>query len=321
MGSVYRRPGSRFWWIRYSVNGKRIGESSKSETWKDAVDLLQRRLADRDRRAGIRPASLVDVLDDYIKDSELRGVRAPHVLKKGAREAVAFFGDCNVISIRTRNVREYQRHLVDKQGLANATVNGRMSVLASALRLAAQNEYLDVLPYFPRLKPGPPRQGFLERADFDAIRKELPDWGVDVFEFAYFTGWRRNEVLWLTWEEVDWENKVIILARQRSKNGEPRVFPVQFFVSPIMSRRVNARRLGLPYVFHRDGRKIGLTGWRGVWKGACKRASRPNTLLHEANAGKIPVLARRLAVPAQARREAERPSRTQPTGLMLRPRT
>lgn len=43
-GSVFRKPGTRFWWIAYSFRGHSYQESSGSTERKDALKLLRERL-------------------------------------------------------------------------------------------------------------------------------------------------------------------------------------------------------------------------------------------------------------------------------------
>ena len=44
------------------------------------------------------------------------------------------------------------------------------------------------------------------------MRAELPPSYQDVLDFAYYSGWRRNEILYLTWEDVDRAGGVIRLT-------------------------------------------------------------------------------------------------------------
>jgi len=281
-GNVYKRKGTKYWWIRWSVRGKPQYESSGSVVRADAVKLLAHRVADKDMLLGLRPASLVAVLDDYIQDAKLRALRAINVLERNCRAALEFFGlNANVLDVTSRRLREYQAALAEG-GLGNATINGRMTILHSALKLAASNEYIRTPPAFPHtLKKPPPRQGFLEHEDYLAISAELPDWGQGIFEFAYTTGWRRNEILWLPWDEVDWDARMIHLGRERSKNGRGRPRPISSDLEPLMLRRRAARIVGLPYVFHRGRKKIGITGWRNTFVKARKAAGRPDVLPHD----------------------------------------
>ena len=64
------------------------------------------------------------------------------------------------------------------------------------------------------------RCGFFERADFEAIVAKLDNPINDVARFGYLTGWRRGEVVPLSWARVNRQAREIRLAT--SKNGEPR---------------------------------------------------------------------------------------------------
>ena len=82
------------------------------------------------------------------------------------------------------------------------------------------------MPLFPnRLEENPPRDGFFEHDEYLLVRGQLPPSYQDVLDFAYYSGWRRNEILGLTWEEVDLEGRIIRLTPRRSKTKIGRVLP------------------------------------------------------------------------------------------------
>ena len=59
------------------------------------------------------------------------------------------------------------------------------------------------MPLFPkRLEENPPREGFFEHDEYLKVRAQAPASYQDVLDFAYYSGWRRNEMLHLTWDEV-----------------------------------------------------------------------------------------------------------------------
>ena len=59
-------------------------------------------------------------------------------------------------------------------------------------------------PVFPdRLDENGPRQGFFEHGEYEAVRRYLPGPYQDVLDFAYYSGWRKREILDLRWDEVD----------------------------------------------------------------------------------------------------------------------
>ena len=47
----------------------------------------------------------------------------------------------------------------------------------------------------------------------------------DILDLAYYSGWRKNEILGLTWEEIDEAGGVIRLSPARSKTLVGRILP------------------------------------------------------------------------------------------------
>ena len=76
--------------------------------------------------------------------------------------------------------------------------------------LAVHWGWLDTVPGFPdRLRENPPRQGFFEHPEYLAVRVRLPAPWQDILDLAYYSGWRKQEILGLTWEEIDMAGGVI----------------------------------------------------------------------------------------------------------------
>ena len=70
--------------------------------------------------------------------------------------------------------------------------------------LAVHWGWLDTVPGFPdRLREHPPRQGFFEHPEYLAVRAHLPAPWQDILDLAYYSGWRKQEILGLTWDEID----------------------------------------------------------------------------------------------------------------------
>ena len=84
--------------------------------------------------------------------------------------------------------------------------------------LAVHWGWLDTVPGFPdRLRENPPRQGFFEHPEYLAVRAHLPAPWQDILDLAYYSGWRKQEILGLTWDEIDEAGGVIRLSPARSK--------------------------------------------------------------------------------------------------------
>ena len=120
--------------------------------------------------------------------------------------------------------------------------------------LAAHWGWLDTVPGFPdRLRENPPRQGFFEHPEYLAVHVRLPAPWQDILDLAYYSGWRKQEILGLTWEEIDMAGGVIRLSPARSKTLVGRILPISPPIAEALARRRARRDPESPLVFHRDG--------------------------------------------------------------------
>src|SRR5437773_1308904 len=127
------------------------------------------------------------------------------------------FGGHRAETITADAVRRYQLHR-RKQGAEAATINRETSALSRMLQLAIRRGLLERMPLFPnRLAENPPREGFFEHDEYLKVRAHAPASYQDVLDFAYYSGWRRTEILELTWDEVDLPGEVIRLPARGHK--------------------------------------------------------------------------------------------------------
>ena len=97
------------------------------------------------------------------------------------------------------------------------------------------------MPGFPdRLRENPPRQGFFEHPEYLAVRAHLPAPWQDILDLAYYSGWRKNEILALTWDEIDEAGGVIRLSPARSKTLAGRILPISQPIAEALARGVVA---------------------------------------------------------------------------------
>ncbi len=129
------------------------------------------------------------------------------------------------------------------------------------------------------------RQGFFERADFEAVAANLPDPLNDIARFSYLSGWRKGEILPFRWDAVDRTAREVRL--RTSKNGHGGVLPLDGALSDLMERRWALREYAgsdgvtrlSGFVFHRDGRP--LVDFKKAWARACEAARVPGRLFHD----------------------------------------
>ncbi len=147
--------------------------------------------------------------------------------------------------------------------------------------LAVKNTPLKVsmIPYIPMLKESNIRKGFFEHHEFLALRDALPFHLKPVVTFAYQTGWRRSEILKLTWDKVDLRQGIVRLDPGETKNEEGRTIYLNEELLREMGALHSKRHLGCPYVFHRNGAPI--REFRGSWGSACNKAALKDRSFHD----------------------------------------
>jgi integrase len=225
------------------------------------------------------PVTFDTMATAYLQDYQLQRYRSLTTARARVEHLRRFFGDWAAEAITADSVREYQLER-RAQGFEAATVNRETSALSRMFQLAIRRGQLDRMPLFPkRLEENPPRDGFFEHEEYVKVRTHLPRSYQDVLDFAYFSGWRRNEILGLTWDEVDLKGGVIRLTPRRSKTRTGRVLPISPPLQQVLGRRHRSRHARDPRVFRRDG--VPVRKWRTALRDACRKADVPHRLLHD----------------------------------------
>ena len=272
MGCIYRR--NQTYWIKYYRHGKQFAESTHTDKLEVAKRMLKKRegeIADG-KMPGIcfEKISFDELARDLITDYRINKRKSQERADFAVKHLTVFFGGIRVVNITTASVKEY----IDKQmqsGLSNASINRELAALKRMLHLGARTTPPKVghMPYIPMLQESNTRKGFFEYKDFLSLRNALPAYLKPVVTFAYHTGWRRAEILNLTWDKVDLKEGVVRLDPGETKNNEGRMLYLNEELLKELQSLQKKRRLGFPYVFHRDGHRI--KDYRDAWRSACKK--------------------------------------------------
>ena len=225
------------------------------------------------------PLTFDDLARAYLEDYALQRYRSMSTAKPRVGHLRGWFGGWLVTDISSNSIRQYQLWRRE-QGADSATINRETSALSRMFQLAIRRGQLERMPVFPnRLEENPPREGFFEHQEFLKVRAELPPSFQDVLDFAYYSGWRRNEILYLTWDDVDLGGGIIRLTPKRSKTKTGRVLPISPPLRAVLDRRKQKGIEEDRRVFRRDG--VTVRAWRTALRDACRRAGVPPRLLHD----------------------------------------
>lgn len=290
MGQLRKR--GKVWWIRYYRNGRRFEESAGKRSYDEARDLLKLREGDIAKGAAVTSkigrlrfdAAAEDLKADY----RINGKRSLEHVERHIDRLAKHFGGCRMSEITGADLRQY----IDKRqdaGVANATINRELAALRRMFTLAIDAGKLIAKPKIKLLQENNARQGFFERDQFAAVLARLSPPLQAVATFAFWTGWRRSEILALDWQRVDRKATIVRLDVGTTKNKDGREFAYGAIddVRVMMERQWAAHEalkkltpaVLCPLVFHRKGKAI--KNLRKAWNAACEAAGCPGRLLHD----------------------------------------
>jgi integrase len=284
-GSVFHRPDSAHWFIKFYLDGKPHRETTRTANRKEALAFLVRRLDEA--RRGIFHEVSGRITFPEMKDLLLRNYAFKQNRTDPTRHInnlAESFGALRGEEITEERVASYSRKRLEVDCVAPATLHRELSVLRRMLRLASPR--LPRVPVIDMPRVCNARQGFFEESDLQAVLLHLPDHARNLIEFLYLTGWRVGEALKLRWSDVDWERRSVWL--RDSKTREPRVFPFKYHLrlEEVLRRQ---RRWVAEWERLEGALCVAVFPWRGrpmqklrrSWKNACRAAGLPDRLVHD----------------------------------------
>jgi integrase len=305
MGSLYRKrrkqpDGSiveeQIWWVKYYQNGRPVRESTGTAKAKEADQFLKKREGAVATGQPILPRAdrirYEEGAADLRRHYEATGERdlaeydrrVAHLTRAFAGRRIAQLGQVDVDAYVLRRRGE---------GVVGSTIRRELGTLTKLLRLAYQNGKLLRLPILRKPKEGPPREGFFERDQYEAVRRRLPEDLQVAVTLAYTYGWRmQSEVLVLERRQLDLEAGTVRLDPGSTKNDEGRIIYLTPECKVLLAAQVARvdvlqRRLGriVPALFPHlgQGTRAGTPrgDFRKTWATACKAAGVPGKHRHD----------------------------------------
>lgn len=242
----------------------------------------------------IRGVTLQEVFEHYLSVRNLR----PNTVRTYRNMLPRCVGDwlsLPVVAI-TREMVE-QRHMdlrrTTRQGTTGeAQANTVMHILGTLLNFAAANYEIDGKPIIlvnPIKRLSNNRRWYPEQRRQTIIPDhKLPAWYNAVMSLRHetvrdylllllFTGLRRNEAATLTWSDIDFDSRVLVIRATIAKNGKEHRLPLSDFLFDLLQRR-HTERGNSEFVFPGRGSKGHLVDSDHVIRGVAEKAQCPFTL-------------------------------------------
>lgn len=225
--SLYQRKDSSVWWIKLSVNGRRLQKSSGTADRKAAQEYHDRLKAElwEQSRLGVKPGYLWQAaVTRWLDETQHKASQSSDI--KHCRWLDAYLRDVPLRDINRAKLDELVAAR-KAEGVANATINRMLALVRSILRRALHEwEWLDAMPKV-RLLPEPKRRiRFLTAEEAERLLGELPEHLAAMVRFSLETGLRQANVTGLLWSQVDLARKVAWIHPDQAKARKAIAIPL-----------------------------------------------------------------------------------------------
>jgi integrase len=248
---------------------KPLRENTHCKQEADAKKFLKHRLGQiavgRLTSPQVDKVTVNDLAEDIRNDYKVNGKASGDDLEFRLNHLLPVVGHIKAHELGTDVIKQYVARRLEEKA-SNASINREMAALKRMFNLGIQAEKIYRKPYVPMLTENNVRKGFFEHADFVAFRSHFSPELQGVLTFAYYTGWRKSEILTLRWNQVDVDNRIVKLDPGTTKSREGRTVVLEGELLELIEQQWERRTVAeIPtkspalicaYVFHRRGRSI-----------------------------------------------------------------
>ena len=297
-GRLYKREGSKVWWMAYRDKGSvRRRESTQSEDWDEAQKRLRERLQARDNntlpalRRG-QDLTFQEWADFYLENFSKPPFRAPktHGINQRVLNLLnAVFGDKKLAEVTADDIEMYLRQRLKERvrvktrdgfvqkGLIKATtVHQELRVLRRMLNVAVRKKFLFANPCagveFPARVDGLFRPHYVTWSEQQKIESNAPEYLRNLIRIVTETGLRiYKELTPMKKDQLDLENRTVWIPDSKTPNGVAEV-PLTEIAAEAFERQLALSGTS-PYLFPSDGNEDGhQRTFKTVWHAVLRRA-------------------------------------------------
>lgn len=280
----FKRSGSDVWYI--SVGG--IRKSSRTTNFKEAEQIereqndahrLKRNAAEleaiRRKALGLKPPR-------SWQEAALRWLKEK-AAKKSLPDDESRLAWLRPHLDHITDLNQIDREMVDgflskREGVnpavgtpANGTANRYVALIAAILNAASRDwAWGNIAPRLRRYPEVKGKDRWLRPEEWHRLANELPEHLYAPALFSLATGLRKGNVLDLKWEQIDWENRTVMVDPTEVKTGITILIPLNDAAMFALGHAKASQVRHLSYVFSYAGEPLGDYG--KAWYKALKRA-------------------------------------------------
>jgi len=288
---LYRRKGSRFWWMSYTADKERSFVSTKTSSKEIAKKILRKR--EGEIALGLFSVGLpgermtfAELCDEFLASHSptvsINSQRNHRLFVKNLR---GYFGDRRLTEIRRPMIEEY-RNLRRRQPsqrnpkttVKGATVNREIQCLHCMFQFAITRKYITESPaagvkHFNERRERPVKRMLTVEEEQWILEAAPPHLRVAIILLVQTGGRTYSEGLSLRWEQVDLENLVIHLGGDVKTEDSEQPVPLTRLACEVLQEWRKGQTRQSPFVFpspYNLDKPIGTV--KTAWKATLRRA-------------------------------------------------
>ena len=235
--------------VRYWISYRFPGGKQRREVV--GFSLEEARDAEGKRRSQKRENRIFDMLPEskmtfneltkwYLKQTSVKKLASYDRVELALKNFNDVFGDFQVNEIKQVDLEEYQQRR-KKQNRADATIDMEIKYAQTAVTKAFDNDMVDgrCLKAFRKTKRllekgANVRKVKISIKQYLKLLKSAPAHYRAVLTIAFNTGMRLGEIKALQWSHIDWNNMMIRLPKDVTKEGRAKDIPINYHVKAVL---------------------------------------------------------------------------------------
>jgi integrase len=224
MASVRKR-GAK-WYARWRTSDKQHAEKGGFLDKKTALNYAKDQEALERKNINTKPSQVSMTLIDFVSHVWAGTLKVRKQTKLDYQRALnshllPAFGDKAMSSIKPAHIEKWMADL-KSQGLADRTIEKHVNLLASILKKAYENGYIQKSPFVGLKRKKAKKRNKAMPLSYETVCKIAnamqPQYRIMVW-IGYWTGMRPSEIVGLSWEQLDFDKGTITVDRQLSRES------------------------------------------------------------------------------------------------------
>ncbi len=266
--SLFKRKDSPYWWVKFTINGRKVQTSSGTEDKKLATQFHDQLKAEVWNQGFLGHKARHSWQEAVVRWLHETSHKATHEQDKGKLILLDdFLGSVMLDQIDSDLIDQIKRFLIKDR--SRSTCNRYLALIRSILRCCVHDwEWLDDMPRIRLYKEPSGRVRSLSPEQAQRLLDELPDHQREMALFALATGLRQANVFKLRWEQVDLGRQHARVDSKDSKTGVGIAVPLNSVAMDVLTRQMGKHATR---VFTYQGKPLNSVNTK-AWKKALERA-------------------------------------------------